>query len=161
MSPTEDLLVTYSHKPIKTEPISYDDDDVFDNPPQLDGHFDDLPPKSDSHTEKHLAATIARITANQSTPNRAIEIHQIPPKPSKFRLNDGIKKKVTNQTPKSSSSKVDRPKKDWKSKKEIQPRLLSSVLKKNGEIIRPLQTPILSTTQVNIEFTNTKTFILF
>jgi hypothetical protein len=158
MSPAEDLLITYSYQLVKNEAASDTDDDVFDNPPQLDGHFDDLPPKSDPNTEKRLAATIAKVTANKSTPNKTIQIH-IPPKPSKFRLNDDNKKKSTNESPKPSTSKVNQPKKDSKVKKKIQPRLLSSVIKTSGDVIRPLVTPIPTNTQVCIEFMKSKTFI--
>jgi hypothetical protein len=153
---TEDILVTYIHQPIKTEPISdNDDDDVFDNPPQLDGQIDFISSKSDPNNKKSLTDTIAKIVANKPIPNKTIQLHQIPAKPTIFRLNDDIKKKPTNQPPKRSASKIDRPKekskKEFKPTKKVKPRLLSSLLKTNEDTIRPLQISIPTNTQVDIE----------
>jgi len=149
----EDLLVTFIHRPLKTEPLSYDDN-IFDNPPQLDGHVDSLSTESSSKSnqndaQKRLEAAIAKISAKHPKPNKTIQLHQIPIQKSKFRLNDDLKKKPNNRTPKKSfsiSSKLDRIKeqtiKESKQIKKIKPRLLNSLLKTNEDVIRPLHTPI-------------------
>jgi hypothetical protein len=153
-NPTEDIFVTFIHQPIKTEPISDGDDDVFDNPPQLDGQIDPVSAKSDPNNKKSLDDTIAKILAKKSTPNKTIQLHQIPTQPTKFRLNDDIKRKATNRTPKRSASKIDRPKekirKELKPTKKIKTRLLSSLLKTKEDVIRPLQTSIPTNIQVDI-----------
>jgi hypothetical protein len=141
---------------LKTEPIDYEDD-VFDNPPQLDGHMDYLsaksPTRSDpNETEKRLDKTIAKILAKTSTPNKTIQIHRIPAEKNQFRLKDD---RQTKQTPKKSSAKIDRPKqprmKQPKPAKKLRPRLLSYLLKTNEDIIRPLLTPVPTNNQVNIQ----------
>jgi hypothetical protein len=50
----EDLLVTFVHRPLKSEPISYDDDDVFHNPPQLDGQIDVISTKENKMIKKNV-----------------------------------------------------------------------------------------------------------
>jgi hypothetical protein len=63
----EDLIVTFIHRPIKSEPIVYD----F-NPPQLDGHADCL---SDHNPEEkqNLDQVITNIKAEKINNEEGIE----------------------------------------------------------------------------------------
>lgn len=164
-NPAEDILVTYFHLPVKVEPISDDDDDnVFDNPPQLDGQIDLEPSENTkSNNQKHLDEVVARIRAKASTPHKTIPLHDINVPKTKFCLTDDMKKKSTLPTRRRSSSTKIELFKEVKVPKKPPTRLLSSVLKTNEDAIRPLQAKILSNTQVVISSTNSmwKRFPLF
>ncbi|CAF0777980.1 unnamed protein product [Rotaria sordida] len=144
---TEDLLVTFIHRPLKTEPISYDNN-IFQYPPQLDGQIDFSSTKSSTGSNrtinnKNLDDIIAKVKAKTSQPSRAIEIHRVPLSTNKCRSHDDIKNKFLNQTIKTKSLPI--PPKTNRIKeqtKKIKPRLLSTVLKNNEDAIRPLETRI-------------------
>jgi len=110
-----------------------------------------------SDEQKRLDEAIAKIRAKNLTQPKTIQLHKLPSEPTKFRLNDGIKKKLTNPTPKKSSSVpsiIDRRKKQSKQKKKPKTALLLDLMKINEDAIRPLNTPIPTTptnNQVNIQ----------
>ncbi|CAM4773068.1 unnamed protein product [Rotaria magnacalcarata] len=149
---TEDLLITFIHRPIKNEPIPYGDNNIFEHSPQLDGQIDlatpKMPPEPDGHTnEKDLKSVIDKIKAKTAMPSRVIQIHRIPSSPNQNRSNDEVKKKTTNATPKkpiSTNPKVDRTKepsiRQSKSTKKMPPRLLNNLLKVNEDAIREADT---------------------
>lgn len=146
-SPIEDLLVTYIHVPVKTEPIS-DDDDL---PPQLDGQIDIVPSKSKQTDEqKRFEQTVARIRAKTPIPNRTIRLHNIDIPPATFRLNDQKNNKEIPQR-RRSSTKIERPKETKVSKKVSTP-LFNSLLKTNEDVIRPFQASVPKTIPVRFEF---------
>jgi hypothetical protein len=135
--------------------MSYDDD-VFINPPQLDGHIDlesaNSPTSSNRNDPmKDLADVIAKVRAKTQPPNKTIELKKLPPLNTKFRLTDGIKKKSINPTtPKKSLSTptiIDRTKEQ---SKKMTPHLLPSLKRNNEDTIRPFDTR-LSLTHSNIQ----------
>jgi len=110
-----------------------------------------------NNKDKKFYETIAKVLANNPKQNKTIQIHQIPSVKTKFRLNDEIKKRPTNQTPKKSSSiplKIDRIKEQSKQIKKITPPLLQNLMKTNEEVIRPLHTPIPTTPTNNNQVDN-------
>ncbi|CAF3679882.1 unnamed protein product [Rotaria socialis] len=149
---TEDLLITFIHRPIKNEPIPYDDNNIFEHSPQLDGQIDfatpKMPTEPDQHkNEKDLKSIIDKIKAKTAMPSRVIQIHRIPSSPNQNRSNDEVKKKTTNATQKkpiSTNPKVDRTKepsiRQSKSTKKMTPRLLNNLLKVNEDVIREADT---------------------
>ncbi|CAF1037009.1 unnamed protein product [Adineta ricciae] len=150
-SQVEDLLVTYIHRPVKAEPMSYDEG-IFDKPPQLDGHVD-LPlitpsnPSNNNDTDRRLSEIIAKVAERACAQKKTIQIHQIPPKPCRIRRIDESRKKSSNPTPKKprrSPQKPDRSKtqlhRDGKISKKPISRLLNTVMKSNGDAIRERDT---------------------
>lgn len=138
--------------PVKTEPISDDEDHMFDHPPQLDGQIDIVSSKGKQTDEqKRFEQTVARIRAKTPVPNRTIRLNNIDIPQATFRLNDNTKKTPIATTPRRKSlSKIERPKETKRSKKILTP-LFTSVLKTNEDIIRPLQVPFPRNLQVAIE----------
>lgn len=148
----EDLLITFSRREIKTEPISYDN--VSQDLPQLDGQMDISSNEACTQPCRNkpgsdLNSVIAKVKANTCIPNRVITLHKIPIFKTKISLNDDIRKRPSNPTPKrllSSTRKTDQVKersiKQPKQSKQIKSRLLSTLLKNNEDIIRPLETPL-------------------
>ena len=143
----DDLLVTFIHRPPKTEPKSYDHDSI-EYLPQMDGQVDDLSTKTKNEQEqKDLDSVIAKVKANTSVPNRTIQLNKIPTLTNKFRLNDDMKKNSMNKCAKKSFSIptiIKRKSEQSKQIKKLKSRLLSSVLKNNQDAIRPLNTRISS-----------------
>jgi len=149
----EDLLVTFIHRPVKSEPICYNDN-VFNHPPQLDGLIDLSPTQSSiepnqNNKEKHLQDIIAKLSQRNHTAKKTIQLHKLPSVPTKFRLNEREQKKSSNQILRKSLSsppKTDRPKpqsiKDGKPTKKPAPQLFKSVLKMNEDAIRECDTRI-------------------
>lgn len=146
-SPTDDLVVTYVHRPSKSEPIPYEEN-IFDCLPQFDGQVDYLSTKQSTgkNNDKRLDDVVAKIQARKLQPSKTIQIHDIPSKSNRFRLTDNNKYKPVIPSPKKPPAKIDRPKetnlKTPKPIKKAPPRLLSSLLKSNEDAIRPLFTPI-------------------
>ena len=144
----------------------------------MDGQIDDVSTDSPTqskpnNSDKNLYDVIRKVTANTQRPNKVIELRELPPSKRKFCLTDGIKKKPINPITSKSvtdSPKVHRPKeqptRETKSAHKIKPRLLPSVLKNNGDVVRPF--PIRSSSihadiQVNIKInkSNTSLFYIF
>ena len=128
----EDLLVTFIHRPVKDEPLTYDNTDLI--PPQLDGQTDSLSSNNRELTSridetKNLDNVIAKIKLNTSKANKIIEINNVPQRIDISQINHNNIKKTSNQSPK----KVNKT-----SPKKIIPPLLSPLLKTNEEVIRPL-----------------------
>lgn len=175
---TEDLFVTYSHRPVKSEPMQHDD-----NLPQLDGQIDFVSKKpSSSSTEsnssiskKNLDETIAKITAKNPKPNKTIQLHHVPPTRTRFRLNDDRISKPSNLSPKKSisipdkleqikertkasmslPSKLTQIKERTKKIKKTKPSLLLNLLKTNEDAIRPLHTPVpITPTNISVHIRN-------
>ncbi|CAF2813041.1 unnamed protein product [Rotaria sp. Silwood2] len=140
----EDLLVTFIHRPLKTEPISYDNN-MFQYPPQLDGQIDFSSTKSSTGSNqttnsKNLDDIIAKVKAKTRAPNCAIQIHKVPPSTNRCCSNDDIKKKsITQPTRTKSLSNFSKPNR-IKEQTKIIPPLLSTLLKNNEDAIRPLET---------------------
>lgn len=128
----EDLVVTFIHRPVKDEPMIYDDTDLI--PAQLDGQTDFLSDNNPVQTkqmneDKKLDKIIAKIKSNISKPNKAIEINPVPQRSDTSQINDINQQKSSNQLQKDVRKS---------SKKKIIPPLLTPLLKTNEEVIRPL-----------------------
>ncbi len=157
----EDLLVTFIHRPPKSEPISYDDD-VFLNPPQLDGHIDidstNSPTSSNRNdTEKNLDDVIAKVRAKTQPQNKVIELKKLPPTQNKLFLNDDKKRRSVNQPARKSFSSPAKPErikepivKETQQFKKHKPYLLSSLKKNNEDFIRPFDSRLISN-QTNLQ----------
>ncbi|CAF3359507.1 unnamed protein product [Rotaria sp. Silwood1] len=151
----EDLLVTFIHRPLKTEPISFDNN-IFHYPPQLDGQIDFSSTKSSTESNqttsgKNLDDIIAKVKAKTRIPNCAIQIHKVPPPINKCRSYEDVKKKPISPTIKTKSLQlVPKSNRTKEQTKTIIPPLLTMVLKNNEDTIRPLETRI-SSIQTNIQ----------
>ncbi|UJR28413.1 hypothetical protein I4U23_009653 [Adineta vaga] len=163
-SQVDDLLVTFIHRPVKSEPMNYDDE-VFDRPPQLDGHVD-LPSTESSsqlnrnNDEKKLNEIIAKFTEKKCAQKRTIQIFQIPStKPKLCSSNDSNKKSLirTSKTSITSPKKSDQPKpptnRDGKLSKKPMSRIFNTVMKNNVDAIRESDTRK-STTSINTHRTS-------
>jgi hypothetical protein len=153
ISSVEELVVTYSHRPVKSEPINHTDS-AATYPPQLDGQIDLSPTllrkqKRVNDKEEHLNNIIAKVNANRCPLNKVIQINRIPTSVNKYHSHGERKSKAASLSAKKvqlSTSKVDQKKelggKDTKTTKKNESRLLQSVLKHNEDAIRPLYTQI-------------------
>jgi hypothetical protein len=85
----EDLLITFVQRPVKVEPIIYDD--TYLNPPQLDGQTDF--PFADNRKQKK------RKNKNEkSIKIEPSEFHIIPQQLNTFQINSNNKKKSRNRS---------------------------------------------------------------
>jgi hypothetical protein len=77
----EDLLITYVHLPVKSEPVTYDDINL----PQLDGQTD-------------FASGDKQKKRNKNLINKTIDINNISQRPDTSSTNTNNKKKSSNQS---------------------------------------------------------------
>ncbi|CAF0990298.1 unnamed protein product [Rotaria sp. Silwood1] len=146
ISQAEDLLITFIHRSIKSEPMIYDDNDF--NRSQLDGQTDFLFDKNnipEKRKEKqNLDQIISKIKSKISRSTQTVELNGASEQFNTYHTNHNKKMKISNQSYHQNNNK--------QSKKMFTSQLSLPLLKTNESAIHPFdkRNRILSNNQ-NIE----------